>query len=113
ILITVKAISNSRYSQNKTWVRRVRLDLATQLADIDMQIMCFGAIASSPDLRKQHLAGHDLTTVLNKSFQQVIFSWGQLDLLAVHLHQSLCEINFQWSSYKSRLCTCFHLGSVT
>src|SRR5947209_2581632 len=110
VLVAVKAVSYSRHRQDKTGMRGVGFDLATQLTNIDMQIMRLSTIAGSPYLGKQHLAGHDLATVLNKRFQQVIFSRGQLDLLSVDLYQALGEINSERPSYKSRLCSCFHLS---
>lgn len=44
----------------------IRFDLVAQLADIDMQVMRVRSIPGSPDLRKQHLASHNLACVVDE-----------------------------------------------
>src|SRR6266566_7175785 len=102
-LVSIEAITNTRYGEDKARMRGVRLNFTTQLSNVNMEIMGFGSIAGSPYLGKQHLTGHDFAAVLDKSLEQIIFSRGQLDLFSVDLHQSLRKIHSQWSCRKDRL----------
>ena len=89
----MKAIANSGNCEDEARMRRVWFNFTAQLADIDMQVMRFSTIASSPHLLEQHMALHNFTFILNKCFEQIIFSWCQLDFLIIYLHEALGIIN--------------------
>ncbi len=49
------------------------------------------------------MARHDLTSILDEGFEEIILGRSQLDLLPVDLHEALGKINFEWTSRKNWL----------
>src|SRR5260370_27619153 len=49
------------------------------------------------------MARHDLTSILDEGFEEIILGRSQLDLLPVDLHESLSKINFEPASRKNWL----------
>src|SRR5436309_790351 len=59
------------------------------------------------------MACHDLTSILDEGFEEVILGGGQLDLLPVDLYKTLGKINFEWPNRKNWLCPSLYLGGMS
>ena len=59
------------------------------------------------------MARHDLTSILDEGFEEIILGRSQLDLLPVDLHEALGKINFEWTSRKNWLRSSLNLGGMS
>src|ERR1700733_10680479 len=80
---SLEAIAHSRLGQQMGCMRRIVLELASQLREKDTQIMSFLGVLGSPYLSEQLFAADQLAAIAHQHFQHAPFGRGQVNLLAV------------------------------
>ena len=80
-----------------------RIELAAQVADLDVDDIGLGDEFEIPHVLEQHRPGHDLAGAAHEIFEQGEFPRQQIDRLAVALYGPLDEVHFQRAGLQSRL----------
>jgi hypothetical protein len=76
-----KAVANTGDSEDKAGRGGVGLNFATQLADIDVQIVRVSSIAGAPHLFEQHLARHYFTLMVTPIWTVIIMFSARADTI--------------------------------
>ncbi len=100
LICASELIAHSRHGDYKHGIGWVRLYLAAQAADEDVQIFPFLPVLRSPDPVQEVGMGENLTCIEHELLQEAIFRWCQSDFLAGNSHLPLRKTDFQFTSDK-------------
>src|SRR4029077_20687365 len=79
----IEAVAHPGLGEQVTRTRRLRLELAPQLGDVDAQVVALGLIRRPPPLLEELTLGDQAAAVAHQDLQQLPFGGGQPDIAAV------------------------------
>ena len=88
------------------------IELAAQIADMDVDDVGLRQEFVVPDILKQHGAGDDLSGPAHEIFEQLELARQQIDTLAVAARLALDEIEFERPDFEPRGARAFRRGAA-
>src|SRR5215831_16803713 len=89
----VVAVAEAAHGLDRYRVRVLRVELPTQVPDIELDLVAGDAVRVPPDELQQLLARQHLARVPDEGRQEPELERRQRDVAAVALHGTLCEID--------------------
>src|SRR6185437_10250381 len=74
---------------------RIRLDLSTETANEDPQVVELVPILGPPDPLQQDRVGHEFPRVGGELFEETVFGRGEADFLAVDGYEAPAKVNLE------------------
>ena len=90
-----EAVSSARLREQVSRPRRVGLDLAAQLGDVDVEVVRLGLVRGAPDLAQDRPVREELALVQREEPQQAELVRGELEQLAVSTVRLLLEVDLE------------------
>jgi hypothetical protein len=102
VILRLQPIPYPRLGVNVGSSGRIGLELVAQITDVNLQDVQI-IVAFPPYLTQELPVGEYFASMDNKRSENIIFSWRELSLLAIHHNQTIREVNCQVAKRKNRL----------
>src|SRR5262249_23278894 len=100
-LLRIESITDPWLGENVTRVRRIRLDLLSQLPNEDAQILSLFSVITAPNSTEQRMVSQDLVCVPDKVSHQFKFLGRQAELLSTLGRGMGSEIDAKITSFEN------------
>src|SRR5262249_17994300 len=88
-------VAGARFGEDVKRARGVRLELASQLRHVDVEVVRLLAVAPPPHLAQQHLVREELAGVAGEDAEQAELVRGELDCLTAERDGALLKVDPQ------------------
>src|SRR6185295_15369642 len=99
LLARNKAITYPRVSQDVARLRRIGLNLFSQVTDEDAQVFSLIRVISTPNLCEQRTVSQDLAGVANQEREQIKLLGREPDFFAGNLHRTRFKVHAEISRF--------------
>ena len=98
----IEAVAQARLRDEVPRRGRVRLELATQLGDVDPEVVRLLLVARPPDVAQELLLRDEPTDVAGEDLEQVVLRGSEADLRTLSRHHTRGEVHRERSGLDRR-----------